>query len=98
MFPHALWISLLEIEKQLLVMSGLFENCNSFFSTQGAGFGSKCFDCADRVALPDNVAGDSFTLIDWGRPNTTEDRRHIVVREQRNCIMMFVVRVLCTFC
>jgi len=42
------------------------KNCNSFFGTQRTVFGSKSFDCTDGVALPDDVAGYSSTLVDWG--------------------------------
>jgi len=55
------------VDKKLWVGSGLFENCNSFFSTQGTVFGSKCFDhTADWFALSDDDAGCSSTLVDWG--------------------------------
>jgi len=50
----------------LWVGSGLFKNFKSFFSTQGAVFGSKSFDCTDWIALPDDAAGYSFTLVGWG--------------------------------
>ena len=33
---------------------------------QGAVFGGKSFDCTDWVALPNDDAGDSFTLVGWG--------------------------------
>ena len=37
------------VDKKLTVGSGLFKNCNSFFCTQGAVFGSKRFDHTDGV-------------------------------------------------
>jgi len=54
---------IVRVDKQLWVGSGLFTNCNSFFSTEGIVLGSECFDCTDGVALQDNAAGDSFTLV-----------------------------------
>jgi len=41
------------VDKKLWVGSGLFENCKSFFSTQGAVFGSESFDHTDRIPLPE---------------------------------------------
>jgi len=60
------------VDKKLLVGSGLFENCNSLFSTQGAVLGSKGFDHTCSVALPDDVAGYSSTLVDLGWIGVTE--------------------------
>jgi len=55
------------VDKKLWIGSGLFKKCNSLFtSTQGAVFGDKCFDYTDWVALPDDAAGYSLTLVDWG--------------------------------
>jgi len=54
------------VDKKLWVGSWLFENCNSLFGTQGTFFGVKCFDCTHGVALPDDAAGCSPTLVDWG--------------------------------
>jgi len=48
------------------VGSGLFKNFNSLFGTQCTLFGSKCFEHTDWVALPDDAAGYSSTLVDWG--------------------------------
>jgi len=53
------------VDEELWVGSGLFDNCNSFFDTQGTVFGSKSFDCTDWVALPDDAAGHSSFLVDW---------------------------------
>jgi len=50
----------------LWVGSELFKGCNSLFSTQGTVFGSERFDYTDWVALSDDAAGHSFTLVDWG--------------------------------
>ena len=44
--------------------SGLFKNCNSFFGTQGAFFGSESFDYTNWIALPDDAASCSSTLVD----------------------------------
>ena len=44
-------------DKKLRVGFGLFENCNSLFGTQGAVFGSECFDHTDGVALPNDATG-----------------------------------------
>jgi len=49
------------VDKKLWVGSGLFQNCKSLFSTQGAVFDSKSFDCTDWIALPDDAAGYSST-------------------------------------
>jgi len=54
------------VDKKLWVGSGLFKICNSLFGTQGTIFGSKCFDCTDWVALPNDAADCSSTLVDWG--------------------------------
>jgi len=54
------------VDKKLRVGSRLFQNCKSLFSTQGAIFGSKSFDCTDWIALPDDAAGHSSTLVGWG--------------------------------
>jgi len=54
------------VDKKLWVGSGLFENFKSFFSTQGTVFGSESFDHTDWIALPDDAAGYSFTLVGWG--------------------------------
>ena len=53
------------VNKKVWVGSGLFKSCNSFFSTQGAIFGSKSFDYTDWIALPDDAACYSSTLVDW---------------------------------
>jgi len=53
------------VDKKLWVGSGLFKNFKSFFSTHGAVFGSKSFDCTDWIALPDDAAGHSFMLVGW---------------------------------
>jgi len=55
------------VEKKLWVGFGLFKNCDSFFSTQSTVFGVNFFEHTDCVALPDDVEGDSFTLVGWGR-------------------------------
>jgi len=60
------------VDKKLWVGSGLFENCNSFFGTQGAVFGSKGFDCTDGVVLPNDDTGHSSTFDDWGWIGVTE--------------------------
>jgi len=60
------------VDKKLWVGSGLFENFKSFFGTQGAVFGSKSFDYTDWIALPDDAAGCSFTLVVWGGIGFTE--------------------------
>ena len=60
------------VDKKLWVGSALFENCKSLFSTQGTAFGSKSFDCTDWIALPDDAAGHSSTLVGWGRIGVTE--------------------------
>jgi len=54
------------VDEKLWVGSGLFENCNSLFGTQGAVFGSESFDCTDWVALPDDAVGCSSTLVGQG--------------------------------
>ena len=54
------------VDKRLWVGSGLFENCTSLFDTLSTVFGSKCFDCTDGVALPDDAVGCSSTLVDRG--------------------------------
>jgi len=54
------------VDKELWVGSGLFKNFKSFFSTQGAVFGSKFFDYTDWIAMSDDAAGYSFTLVGWG--------------------------------
>jgi len=48
--------------------SGLFKNCNSFFSTKGIVFGSKCFDLhwLGCLALPNDDVSHSSTLVNWG--------------------------------
>jgi len=51
----------------LWVGSELFKNCKSFFGTHGAVFGSESFDYPDWIALPDDAAGYSSTLVGWGR-------------------------------
>jgi len=56
----------------LWVGSGLFENCKSLFSTQGTVFGSERFDHTDWIALPDDAAGCSSTLVGWGGIGVTE--------------------------
>jgi len=40
------------VDKKLWVGSGLFENCKSLFSTQGAVFGSETFGYTDWIQLP----------------------------------------------
>jgi len=54
------------VDKKLWIGSGLFENCKSFFGTQGVVFGSKSFDHTDWIALPDDAAGYSVALVSWG--------------------------------
>jgi len=54
------------VDKNLWVGFGLLKNCNSLFGTQGAVLGGKTFDHTDWVALPDDAAGCSSTLVDWG--------------------------------
>jgi len=54
------------VDKKWWVGFGLFENCNSLFSTHGTVFGGKGFDYTDWVSLPDDAAGCSFTLVAWG--------------------------------
>jgi len=54
------------VDKKLWVGSGLFKNCKSLFGTQGTVFGSRSFDYTDWIALPDDAAGYSSTLIGWG--------------------------------
>jgi len=51
------------VDKKLWVGSGLFKNFKSFFRTQSAVFGSNFFDYADWIALPDDAAGYSSTLV-----------------------------------
>jgi len=60
------------VDKKLWVGSGLFKNCKSFFSTQGAVFGSESFDYTDWIALPDDAAGYSSALVGWCRIGVTE--------------------------
>jgi len=60
------------VDKKLWVGFGLFKNFESFFSTQGAVFGSKSFDYTDWIALPDDAAGCSSTLVGWGRIGVIE--------------------------
>jgi len=60
------------VDKKLWVGSGLFKNFKSFFGTQGAVFGSKSFDYTDWIALPDDAAGYSFTLVGW-KPFLSEE-------------------------
>jgi len=60
------------VDKKLWVGCGLFKNCKSFFSTQGAVFGSETFDCTDWIALPDDAAGCSSTLVGWGQIGVIE--------------------------
>jgi len=55
------------VDKTLWVGSGFFKNCDFLFSSQGMVFGSKCFNCTDVVALSDDDASCSSTLVDWGR-------------------------------
>jgi len=43
--------------EKLLNRSAQFWICNFFFDEQGAVFGSKCFDCANVVAVSDDAAG-----------------------------------------
>jgi len=60
------------VDKKLCVGSRLFESCNSLLGTKGAAFGSKSFEHADGVALSDDAAGHSSTLVDWGWNDFTE--------------------------
>jgi len=60
------------VDKKLWVGSGLFENCKSFFSTHGTVFGGESFDHTDWIALPDDAAGYSSTLVGWGRIGVIE--------------------------
>jgi len=53
-------------DKKLWVGSGLFENCKSLSGTQGTVFGGESFDCTYWIALPDDAAGHSTTLVGWG--------------------------------
>ena len=53
------------VDKRLRIGFGMFEDCNSFFGTQGTVFGCKCFDYTDGVPLPDDAAGYAFALIGW---------------------------------
>jgi len=54
------------VDKKLWVGSGLFKNFKSFFGTQGSVFGSKSFDYTAWIALSDDAASYSFTLVGWG--------------------------------
>jgi len=54
------------VDNKLWVGSGLFKNCKSLFSTQGTVLGSKSFDYTDWIALPDDAAGYSSTLVGLG--------------------------------
>jgi len=58
---------IVRVDKKLWVGSWLFKNCNSLLGTQRAVFGGKSFDHTDGIALPDDAAGYSSTLVDWGR-------------------------------
>ena len=58
--------SIVRVDGKLWVGSGLFKNCNSVFGTQGEVFGSEGFDYIDWVALPDDAAGHSSTLVGCG--------------------------------
>jgi len=59
-------------DENLWVGSGFFECCDSLHGTQGSVFGSESFDCADWIALPDDAAGCSSTLVGWGRISNME--------------------------
>ena len=60
------------VDKKLWVRSGLFKNFKSFFGTQGAVFCSESFDYTDWIALPDDAAGYSSTLVSWGQISVIE--------------------------
>jgi len=60
------------VDEKLRVGSRLFVNFKSFFGTQGAVFGSESFDCTDWIALPDDAAGCSSTLVGCRRIGVTE--------------------------
>jgi len=61
-----------KVDKKLWVGAGLFKNCNSLFGKWGTVFGSKSFDYTDWVALPDDAACCSSTLIGRGRISAME--------------------------
>ena len=53
------------IDKKLWIGFVLFEDCYSFFGTQGAVFSCKGFGYTDWIALPDDAAGYPFSLVGW---------------------------------
>jgi len=63
---------IVRVNEKLWVGFELFENCNSLFGTHGTVFGSESFDQPYWVALPDDVASFSSTLVEWG---------HIFIKE-----------------
>jgi len=60
------------VDKKLWVGSGSFKNSKSLFRTQRTVFGSESFDYTNWIALPDDNAGYSTTLVSWGRIGVIE--------------------------
>jgi len=63
---------LVGVEKKLWVGFEPFKNFKSLFSTHGAVLGSESFDRTDWIALRDDAARCSSTLVGWRGIGVTE--------------------------
>jgi len=60
------------VDKKLWVGFELFVNFKSLFGTHDTVLGSESFDYTDWIALRDDAAGCSSTLVGWGGIGVTE--------------------------